>query len=393
MKILLLGVGMQGKAALDDLVRSEVVETILAADQDLDMLKAYVASQNYGDKVRCESLDAADMDNLGNLMAQDVNVVIDLLPIPFIPNVARAAVAHGVHLVNTNYLLPEMKELADEAESKGLTLLPEFGLDPGIDLVMLGEALRSFDEVEEIASYGSGIPELAFADNVLKYKVSWTLDGVLKAYLRPGREVRQGEVVEIEADKTFYPENLHEVEIEGLGKLEAFPNGDALAHAAHFGVDPSTLKRLGRYTMRWPGHSAIWRTLVDLRLLDDEPALVDGVAVDRKRYLASVLEPQLQYGPEERDLAILLIEVVGYKDGQKQRAVFQMVDRRDLETGFSAMSRTVGFTASIGAQMIGSGELTQRGLLSPVTDIPLARLEEELRRRGVMMSYDVTEVE
>ena len=34
MRILLLGVGMQGKAALDDLVRSDHVSEVVAADQD-----------------------------------------------------------------------------------------------------------------------------------------------------------------------------------------------------------------------------------------------------------------------------------------------------------------------------------------------------------------------
>lgn len=42
MKILLLGVGMQGKAALHDLVHSNVVTRIVAADRDLDRLEAYV---------------------------------------------------------------------------------------------------------------------------------------------------------------------------------------------------------------------------------------------------------------------------------------------------------------------------------------------------------------
>jgi saccharopine dehydrogenase-like NADP-dependent oxidoreductase len=42
------------------------------------------------------------------------------------------------------------------------------------------------------------------------------------------------------------------------------------------------------------------------------------------------------------------------------------VDRRDTETGLLAMQRTVGFTASIGAQLLLRGDIRARGLLSPV---------------------------
>ena len=60
-----------------------------------------------------------------------------------------------------------------------------------------------------------------------------------------------------------------------------------------------------------------------------------------------------------------------------------MIDRRDLETGLLAMQRTVGYTASIGAQMILSGQITKRGLLTPTRDIPSDMLIEELGKREI----------
>ncbi len=55
---------------------------------------------------------------------------------------------------------------------RNLTILPEFGMDSGIDLVLLGEVVRSLDNVEEIISCGAGFPELEAVDNPLKYKVT-----------------------------------------------------------------------------------------------------------------------------------------------------------------------------------------------------------------------------
>jgi saccharopine dehydrogenase-like NADP-dependent oxidoreductase len=393
MKILLLGVGMQGKAALHDLVLSGEVTQVVAADRDFEALQAHVDSKGYDAQVQCEYVDAASAESLDGLMEREVDVVIDLLPKPFHTDVAAAAVKHRNHLVNTSYATPEMKELADEAVAKDITILPEFGMDPGIDLVLLGEAVRSLDQVEEIITYGAGFPEPEAADNPLKYKVTWTFDGVLKSYLRAGRVIREGRVVEIKETEMFSPENIHEIEIEGLGKLEAFPNGDALKYADLLGVEKPGLRNLGRYVLRWPGHCAFWETIAGLHLLDGEPVMVDGVAVDRRRFLAAAIEPHIQYRDGERDVVVVRIDVIGRKGGEKKRAVYQVIDRRDLETGFTAMSRTVGYTASIGALMIRSGQITKCGLLSPVNDVPYGPFARELEKRDIQITLETTACE
>jgi saccharopine dehydrogenase-like NADP-dependent oxidoreductase len=325
-------------------------------------------------------------------MNSEVDVVIDLLPPKVHGRVAAASVQHRAHLVNTSYSVPEVEALATQAEAMDVTILPEFGLDPGIDLVMLGEAVRSLDQVDEIWSYGAGIPELEAASNPLKYKVSWRFEGVLNSYRRAGKVIQDGAILQIPDNQMFYPENMHHVDIEGVGRLEAFPNGDAIKYADLLGIPASSLKALGRYAMRWPGHCAFWRSLVELHLLDSLPVMLDGVAVDRKRYLAAALEPHLQYNRDERDIVILRIEVIGKKANRTQRIVIQMVDKRDLQTGFTAMSRTVGYTASIGAQMIATGRITKRGILTPVKDIPYETLQEELAKRGIFITSRVQDV-
>ena len=42
----------------------------------------------------------------------------------------------------------------------------------------------------------------------------------------------------------------------------------------------------------------------------------------------------------------------------EQLQIIGMIDYRDLDTGLTAMSRTVGYTASIGAQMIATRKIT-----------------------------------
>jgi len=53
------------------------------------------------------------------------------------------------------------------------------------------------------------------------------------------------------------------------------------------------------------------------------------------------------------------------------------------------MSIGVGYTASIVAQMIGSGQITQKGVLNPAIDVPYAPFMAELTKRGI----EVTETD
>jgi saccharopine dehydrogenase-like NADP-dependent oxidoreductase len=383
MKILLLGVGMQGKAALHDLVMSPGVSRVIAADVDLDSLREHALLRGYGRKLDCRPLDAADPKQIAALMAEKPRVVIDLLPVPYRPEVARQSVRHGCHLVTTYYTTRELESLADEARTRGVAILPEFGLDPGIDLVMMGETVRTFDTVGVIRSYGGGVPEPGAADNPLKYKIIWSFTGVLRAYRRRGAVVRKGRKEEIAPEHIFDPAHTHHIEIPGLGPMEAYPNGDASIYLDTLGIDPASIGLMGRYALRWPGHCALWNTLSDLHLLDENPVHIDGIAVDRHRYLAEVLTPHLTLGESERDMAIIRVEVEGVIKGRAEMRAMQMVDRRDLNTGLTAMSRTVGYTASIGAQMIATGEITATGLLSPVRDVPFDAFSKALSKRGI----------
>jgi saccharopine dehydrogenase-like NADP-dependent oxidoreductase len=337
----------------------------------------------YGSGVRFELADATRPKELAALMEWGPDVAVDLLPVRCHDAVCAAALEEGVHMVNASYASPAISAMSAEAERKGLTILPEFGMDPGIDLVLMGRAVRSLDRVEEIVTYGAGFPEPCAADNPIRYKVTWSFEGVMRSYCRPARVIRDGEIFEIGARELFHDENCHDVELPGLGTLEAFPNGDATEYVRLLGIDTSTIKRAGRYVLRWPGHRAFWRPLVELGLLDEEPLIMDGVPVDRRRYLAGLIEPRIQYRSGERDVVVVRVEVAGLKAGRPKRGVLQLIDRRDLDTGITAMGRTVGFTASIGAQMIGSGEITARGVLSPLTDVPFEAFRRELERRNI----------
>ena len=93
----------------------------------------------------------------------------------------------------------------------------------------------------------------------------------------------------------------------------------------------------------------------------------------------------MQLGPKKRDVIIIRVEATSMKVGEEERVIQHVIDYRDLETGFTAMNRTVGYTASIMAQMIAQGEISSRGVLSPFYDVPYGKFIEELSYRGIII--------
>jgi lysine 6-dehydrogenase len=378
---------MQGKATLHDLANSPDVEHVIAADADVDGLNRFVNRLHTG-KIETIRLEASNHTLLSKLLSR-VEAVVVLLPNRFNLPIARLAVEHAVHVVNSSYTTPGMEDLDRLAGALGVAILPEFGFDPGIDLVLAGQAVRDLDEVHLFNSYGTGFPEPAIANhNPLHYKISWSFDGVLKAYLRDARVVRDGEVIVIPGREIFARQNVHTVELEDWGLMEAYPNGDVVRFLDQLSIS-STTKEAGRYAMRYPGHSVFWYVLAQMGFLDDEALQVAEVQVSPRDFIRSLLEPQLQYADDERDVAVLRIDVEGLKDGLPQRISYQVSDVRDLNTGLMAMNRTVGYTASIGTQMILRGDISRRGLLSPLTDIPVPKFIAELRTRGIRVERRV----
>lgn len=392
-KVLLAGLGMQGKAALYDLVNSGDT-SIVVVDNRPD-LHTYL-SRYPSERVSGRNLDARDEAAVSVLMRQ-ADVVIEALPGNFTLALSRLAAECGVSLVNSMYVLspgerdPEKissirKELAEidrKAKQKGLTILTEFGLDPGLDLLLAAKAIGEMDEVRECHSYGAGLPGPDARPNPLQYKFSWSIIGVMRAYSRPARVISRGQVLDIAPEQVFEAANVHQLKVEEIGtSLECFPNGDAVHYAELFGIR-SSVQEMGRYTCRYQGHCAFWEVMVKSGFLDEKPLLVGDVSVSPMQFTASLLGSQAQFhfAEDEQDLTLIRVDVRGTRSGNAARVVYQLVDTRDLETGFTSMQRTVGFTMSLGARLILEGKLAS-GLLTPL-DVPYDSVIPALERHNL----------
>jgi len=391
MKALVLGIGLQGKAVIHDLEQSPLITQILAADLDVVRIAEYIRGAGYR-KVIPLAVDAGDGGELvQTIRGSGVQIVICMVPTALGYRVARAALEAGVPFVSSSYT-GMVQELDGEARARGITILPEMGMDPGIDLILGSLAVAELDEVQGFHSYGAGIPEPSAADNPLRYKITWTFDGLLKAYKRPARVLRGGKEISIPGTEIFSEEHMHLLDIPGLGTLEAYPNGDAVHYRELFGIGPG-ITDMGRFALRWPGHCRFWYTMAQLSFLDDEPVAIEGALVSPRQFLVHHLGPRLQFRQGERDVVILRAQAWGVKAGKRRKVTYDLFDYRDLETGLFAMNRTVGFTASIAAQLVLAGKITAKGVLSPVRHVPARLVLDELQKRGMEVHHRVEDLD
>ncbi|MBT3484661.1 MAG: saccharopine dehydrogenase [Desulfobacula sp.] len=389
MKILVLGgCGVQGRTALYDLASDPDISEIICADIQFEELAKIENFTDMG-KITTAKIDAQNKSDLLGLYRK-VDLVIDLLPKEFKSHVNEMALEAKIHVVNTNYMY-KTKDMDKKAKQAGIAIMPECGLDPGIDLVIYADAKSRFESLSVINSYCGGFPEKKACTNPLNYKLSWIWRGVLNSTSRDGRIIKGGQIIEIpftrQHDKSF----VHEIEFPNLGTLEAIPNGDAVFFTDRMGLTKKIVNT-GRYSLRWPGWSAFWRPLKELDFLSKDPVKgIDG-KLSPMDFMEKHLGPKLVYQDDEKDLVAMINIFEGKKNNKKMQFTSCMLIERDLETGIMAMSKGVAYTACIVAKMIVKGEIKEKGVLSPINHIPVAPFMERLKKRGIVISEKMEEL-
>jgi saccharopine dehydrogenase (NADP+, L-glutamate forming) len=81
------------------------------------------------------------------------DVVISLIPYTYHAKVIKAAIKGGTQVLSTSYILDTMRELEDDAKKAGITVLNEFGVDPGVD------HLYSIKKIDQVHAKGGKVLE------------------------------------------------------------------------------------------------------------------------------------------------------------------------------------------------------------------------------------------
>jgi lysine 6-dehydrogenase len=378
MKMLVLGAGLQGSACAYDLLQNPSITEVRLADMRVDHLPAFLQPYVGGERLKLITLDVKDAAAVAAAMA-GVKAVMCALPYYFNLPMSEAAIAAGAHfcdLGGNTEIVQQQKALQAKAAAKGVTIVPDCGLAPGMVNILAQLGIDRLDTTESVKIFVGGLPQNP--EGPLKYQIVYSIEGVLDYYTTLSWVVRDGKRVTVKALSEIEP-----VQFDApVGELEAFHTAGGLSTMAH--RYEGKIPTMEYKTLRYPGHAKIMEAVRELGLLELEPVDVKGTKVVPRDLAIAQMQPRLTK-KNSPDLVALRVVVKGTKGGKPMAHTFELVDRYDAAHGISAMMRTTGYSLSITGQLQAEGAVKEAGVHTPDECMPGERYVSELGKRGILI--------
>ncbi len=375
MRMLVLGAGLQGSACAYDLLQNPDVKEVRLADLNISHIPDFLAPYS-GKRLVPTHIDVRDKAAVLAVMRES-DAVMSAIPYYFNLDLARLAVEAGTHfcdLGGNTEIVFQQKELDGAAKAKGITVIPDCGLAPGMVNILAQHGIEQMDKVRSVKIFVGGLPQ--HPEPPLNYQIVYSLEGVLDYYttlswvLRDGKRTRVKALSEIEDVSFAAP----------VGTLEAFHTAGGLSTMA-FRYE-GRIPTMEYKTLRYPGHAHIMEAIRELGMLDLTPVDVKGLKVIPRDLFVSAVGPRLTK-PKGHDLVALRVTVEGSKDGKDKNVGWELLDYYDEKHGISAMMRTTGYSLSITGQMQAKGDITPAGVHTPDECVKAGTYVAELGKRGV----------
>lgn len=356
-RILVLGAGLVGAVVADDLARSPGLQVTVADRSDA---RLHAARQRTGPALQTLQLDlAAGGEGAITRAAADFDLVVGALPGFLGLEAMRQVIEAGRHYCDISFMPEDFRELDSIARGRGVTVVPDCGVAPGLSNMIAARAVETLDRCDKLDIYVGGLPKHPTPPH--NYKAAFSPADVIEEYTRPARLVENGQVVTREA--------LSEVEtldLPRIGALEAF-NTDGLRSLMDLGV-PNMREK----TLRYTGHAEQMRTLRNVGLFREDLVQVrpsasgdPTVSVRPRDLAAALLFPLWTYEEGEADITVMRILAEGLLEGRPVRLTWDLYDEYDPGRRASSMARTTGYVCASVARLIAAGGVADRGVVAP----------------------------
>ena len=420
--ILILGAGKSSVALIDYLVNQaqvqqwQVTVADITAEQALQKTKARLNTYALG-------LDLTLATEREELIGK-ADIVISMLPASLHMLVANDCIKLKKNLVTPSYISDAMRELDAGVTEAGLIFMNEMGLDPGIDhmsaLQIINELKQQCKKITGFESHCGGLVAPESDDNPWHYKFTWNPRNVIVAGQGTGgiHYLKDGKPVDLNYQQLF--ESTSEMEVDGYGFFESYPNRDSLKYITEYGLDD--VQTMYRGTLRVPPFCKGWNELVQLGLTDDVTLnenisgetfktffekktdgnwhttsppiqlLVANTLNDERpislpsatnaKLLQALLEDKWVMKPDDKDMIVMVHQITFEDAGEKKQLQSSLVYiGKDAE--HTAMATTVGLPVAMVTKMILNGEVSRRGVLMPKYPEIYNPILAELREYGV----------
>lgn len=306
------------------------------------------------------------------------DVAISLVPARFHTIVAKECVKKGKHMVTASYVSKEMAELDDAAKEKGIVILNELGVDPGIDHM---SAMRIIDEIKDkggkmlaFKSNTGGLIAPEYDTNPWHYKFTWNPRNVVLAGQGVASYLEKNSYKYVPYHQLFT--RLEKTTVLDYGVFEIYPNRDSLSYRKTYGLeDIPTIKR---GTMRRPGYCEAYNVFVQLGITDDTYIYHGDENTTYRSFINSFLDYDPEKAVEEKICDLMHIE--------KDSAIMKKLEWLEI---FS--DKKIGMTDSTPAQIL-QKILVDKWVLEPQDKDMIAmqhQFEYELngKKKGITSSF------
>ena len=207
--------------------------------------------------------------------------------------IAEAAKSAGAHYLDLTEDVASTRAVKQLAAGARTAFIPQCGLAPGFITIVASDLASHFDELQDVRMRVGALPK--FPSNALNYNLTWSTDGVINEYCEPCEAIVNGQLRETQA-----LEELEEFSLDGV-LYEAFNTSGGLGTLCE--TLAGKVRNLNYRTIRYPGHAAIMKALLnDLRLRD------------RRELLRDILENAVPITLQ--DVVIIFVTVSGKRAGQ-----------------------------------------------------------------------------
>src|SRR5271166_3655807 len=285
--IVIVGAGKIGSMIAEMLVASGdyAVTVIDRSSKQLDRLETALPIRKA----------AADITQGGALqrILKGQFAVLSAAPYHVTQRIAEAAKSAGAHYLDLTEDVASTRAVKQLASGARTAFIPQCGLAPGFITIVASDLASHFDELQDVRMRVGALPK--FPSNALNYNLTWSTDGVINEYCEPCKAIVDGALVEVRP-----LEEREEFSLDGV-IYEAFNTSGGLGSLCE--TLAGKVRTLNYRTIRYPGHAAIMKALLnDLRLKDRRDVMKD--------ILENALPTTLQ------DVVIIFVTASGLKDGR-----------------------------------------------------------------------------
>jgi lysine 6-dehydrogenase len=383
-KYVILGSGRQGVAAAYDLAVFGQADSLMLLDIDLAVARRAAARLNklLGKPIASGfQVDAGDISTVAPRL-DGATGLISSVHYTFNLEMTKLAIAKKVHMTDfggNTAVVREQLALDAEAACAGVTIVPDCGMGPGLNISLGTYVMSLVEEPEEVLIWDGGLPQ--DPQPPWNFVSTFNLGGLTNEYDGDAFFICDGKVAPVPCFSGYEVLEF----AAPVGKLEAFVTSGGLSTSPW--TFEGRLKRLENKTLRYPGHVAQFKAFSDLGLLGLDRIAVGGQQVVPRDVFHALLEPKI-CREEVKDVCVMRVKGIGTTKGTRAEAVVELIERYDEQTGFTAMQRLTGWHGSI-LLIAAVNNMVRRGVVSVELALPGRTIVSECGRRGFAMTEDV----